>query len=140
MNNFKEGQVVRIGKNCTYSVEKNNPRDVDGIILEATTKMGGGEYRYKVQWGSGVVNQYYYQRDLESVTRITMSNIIEKFKLITKTEPDKSAIKAGIRTTGDVFTSDGQTLFMEYLYQQNKDDFDKVVVQPILVDVEKDNK
>lgn len=65
---------------------------------------------------------------------IKMGSIIEKIKIAAKSEPDKSAIKAGIRTTSDDFTSEGKEAFLEYLYQKNKTDFDTVVVQPILTE------
>lgn len=65
-----------------------------------------------------------------------MTNIIEKFKLLTKGEPDRSAVKAGVRTIDDKFTTDGQTLFIEFLYQKNKADFDTEVIQNLLKDKE----
>lgn len=65
-----------------------------------------------------------------------MSNLIEKFKFLTKSEPEKSFIKAGIIDANGNLTTDGQALLIQYLLEKTKDDFNKDVVQPLLKDSE----
>lgn len=65
-----------------------------------------------------------------------MSSISEKIKLLTKGEPEKSNIKAGLRTVNDEFTEEGKGAFLEYLYQESKDDFKTKIADPINKDKE----
>ncbi len=114
-NYGKCGKVVRID---TYSSTPVEVRYDDGC------RGLGKEWNYTL---------------VKKNNKFSMTNIIEKIKLLTKSEPDKSAIKAGLRNTSDEFTCDGKEAFIEYLYQKNKADFDTTIVQPILKD-EANNK
>lgn len=64
-------------------------------------------------------------------------NVIEKFALAMKGEPEKSFIKAGIMNTNETLTDDGTKVFMAYLLKKHKDDFKKEVVDPILAEESK---
>lgn len=65
---------------------------------------------------------------------ITM-NIIEKFKLALKSEPQKSFRKAGITNGDDILTEDGQKIFLSWLLNEKyAADFKKEVVDGLLED------
>lgn len=61
-------------------------------------------------------------------------NLVEKFALAFKTEPEKSFIKAGIMNPDSSMTDDGKELFMTYLLKKNGGDFKTTVVDPILAE------
>lgn len=105
-----------------------------GTIIDI--KSGIATWPYYVDIDGSDEREDFAEQDLELLekNKTLMSSLIEKIKIAAKSEPDKSAIKAGIRTTSDDFTQDGREAFIEYLYQKNKADFDTVVVQPILTE------
>lgn len=67
-------------------------------------------------------------------------SIINKIKLFKKGEPEKSNIKAGLRTVDDEFTSEGKEAFLEFLYQANKAAFKTEVADPINAELEAEKK
>ena len=52
-----------------------------------------------------------------------MSNLLNKFKLALKTEPDKSLIKHGITDSEGTLTSEGETLYKNWQFQRDKQAF-----------------
>lgn len=70
---------------------------------------------------------------INSSTNMSSLTLIEKIRLASKSEPEKSFIKAGVTNMDGTFTDQGKVAFFEYLLQANKDDFNTKVVQPILV-------
>lgn len=60
-----------------------------------------------------------------------MSGIMEKFKVSILTEPDKSFRKLGITNGDGLLTSEGTELFLNFLFQRNKEDFYKEVVKKL---------
>lgn len=63
---------------------------------------------------------------------------MSKFQLATKSEPEKSFIKAGILSMDGSFTPDGRAIFLQYLLGKNGDAFKTDVVDGIRADDEKE--
>lgn len=60
----------------------------------------------------------------------------ERFQMLTKGEPEKSFIKAGIMDMSGSLTADGRELWTQWLVKKFGDDFKKEVVDPILAEEE----
>ena len=63
-------------------------------------------------------------------------NLIEKYYLMTKGEPERSFFKAGITDKQDLLTTEGSQLFLNFLLNKFGADFKKEVVDPILAEEE----
>lgn len=61
-------------------------------------------------------------------------SLIEKIKLASKAEPEKSFIKAGITTMSGDFTTEGKDAFLSWLLEENKTAFNTDIVQPLLAE------
>lgn len=59
---------------------------------------------------------------------------LEKFALVFKSEPEKSFRKAGITNGDDLFTDEGQKIFLSWLLKKYGGDFKTEVVDPILAE------
>lgn len=70
----------------------------------------------------------------------TMDTLIKAWKNLTVTEPNKSRRAAGITDENDVLTSDGESLYLNYLLQNDDGQFDTKVVQPIVAAKEAEKK
>ena len=64
-------------------------------------------------------------------------NIIEKFKLALKPEPEKSFLKKGITDTDGMLTSEGTSLYLSWKLSQDKKAFNDEVISKIELDEEK---
>lgn len=73
----------------------------------------------------------------EVIFKSTIMNLVEKFKLALKSEPEKTFIKAGVTTADGALTPDGKALFGAYLLNKHGADFKKDVVDPIVAAEEK---
>lgn len=141
MAQFEVGQVVKLAASCSYASTSSsmNPKNVEGIITEF--KLIGGEDRYEIRWDTGSTNSYYYNKDLEFIkSKKNNMNIVKVFKNLTRTEPEKSAVKAGILDENNTLTSDGKELLLAYLYDGVKVDFNTKVVQPIITALAEESK
>lgn len=58
-------------------------------------------------------------------------NLIDKFRLAAKGEPEKSFVQKGITNIDGTFTTDGWELFKMFLLEEHKDDFKTNVVDAI---------
>lgn len=65
------------------------------------------------------------------ITKNTMT-LIATVRNLFRSEPEKSFIKTGIMNDNATFTPEGRDLFIDYLLQQNKEAFNKDLVQPLL--------
>lgn len=122
-----------------YSTER-----FSGSIFKIISSDNIGMYPYKVKVikkGKGyesVDSVHSWNDDEEGDmvfiknNKLNMSSIIEKFKLLTKAEPDKSFIKAEITEMDGSFTTDGRMLFEQWQLEKNKVAFNAEVAQPIL--------
>jgi hypothetical protein len=71
---------------------------------------------------------------IEETNPIKNMNLVQKFKLMTKSEPEKSFIEKGIMDENEALTEDGKTLFTAYLLQRFKAEFKTDVVDKIELD------
>lgn len=100
----------------------------DGVEIIIKCISDGGRiihegYAFNVHWAI-----------LSNSKQSTIMNIIQKAKLAITPEPEKSFIKAGIMNTDGTLTSDGQTVLLGYLLEQNKAAFKTDVVDALLAD------
>ncbi len=110
---FKIGDKVRVKSNLqanNYSV------GYEFIISDKSFQPDGahgGVYFPSV--GNGM-----YGEDLEIISNIYKNmNMLEKFALTFKTEPEKSFRKAGIIDSNDTLTADGQKIFLSWLLKDS---------------------
>ncbi len=64
----------------------------------------------------------------------TSMNLLQKFRLSMKGEPEKTFIKAGIIDSDEKFTTEGKELFNAFLLKKFGDDFKKEVVDPLIAE------
>lgn len=76
--------------------------------------------------GSGI-----YENSVTLLNNIKKMGLIEKFRTATKSEPEKSFIKKGITDVGGVLTTEGKEMFLMYLLEKNKEDFNTEIVSKI---------
>lgn len=69
--------------------------------------------------------------------KIIMTNLIKKFNLLTKSEPEKTFIKAGVTDDNGTMTSEGLALFNAFMLSKHGNEFKKEVVDKILEEEEK---
>ena len=69
----------------------------------------------------------------------TMS-LRESFVNLFKTEPEKSFKKLRITNDDGTLNSEGEDLFINFLFAQHKDKFNEEIVQPILSERKEDKK
>jgi hypothetical protein len=152
---FKIGDRVKL-VSSSYVVSHGNPiygkYMVNGKV-EYVTGMVVDILRYrslpvKVSWENDSLN-YYNHSDLEIVKeqevikvnevdcKNIMSTLIQKFKVMTAKEPEKTFIKAGVMNEQFQMTQSGVELFNEFLVQKFKEEFKTEVVDKI---VEEDAK
>jgi len=67
-------------------------------------------------------------------------NLIQKFKLNLKSEPEKTLIKTGIMNQDETLTCEGKDLFFEWLFQANKEKFTEEVASKLLEEQKRDEK
>ena len=66
-----------------------------------------------------------------------MTKLINTFKSITRSEPNKTFVKAGVLTEDLTLTDDGRELFIQYMFDQHADKFKTDVVDKIVKETEK---
>lgn len=71
---------------------------------------------------------------------IKVAGLIEKAKLIFKSEPQRSFQKVGVTDAQDNLTEEGKDLLLNWLLTKNGDEFKKAVVDPILEEEKKEKK
>lgn len=111
----------------------------EGIVTQVTYSTVNSMHFYRVNDRSNWCSESgleFVDEKLNKVINRTMSNIKEKFITALLPEPEKSFRKAGITNGDGLLTSDGQTIFLTWLLNQNKDAFNKEVVQPLLEEKE----
>lgn len=120
----KTGTVVRIGRGtrCDISVEFDD-KFYAGHECGGTAKEGHGRNGSSAEF------------NLINTTSENM-NLVEKFKLASKTEPEKTFIKAGIMSMDGTLTTEGRDLWTAFLVKKFGDDFKTEVVDPILAEIE----
>lgn len=111
-----------------------------GIISKLNYTTYSGEICHMVLVESKGSEYFSAESDLKLLTNKTksMSKLNEIFKSLSRTEPEKSFVKVGITDKNDELTPEGTTLFLSYLLEKNKADFNATVVQPLLAEQEKE--
>lgn len=66
-----------------------------------------------------------------------MSNLITTFKNITRSEPNKTFVKAGVMNEDLSLTSEGKELFIQFMFDKHATEFKTEVVDAILAEQEK---
>lgn len=79
----------------------------------------------------------FYENHLVLKTKTFMSNLIEKFRLLSKGEPEASFIKAGVQTIDGAITTEGKDLYATWRFEQDKAQFNTDVVQKLLAEESK---
>lgn len=149
MTKFKVGNKVE-WLSCSYSSDKKNcakfvkhgdspERGWQGeIVSESDEGWWIASYTNPVSLREMCMATTEENLKLISSNNKTNMTLIEKIRLATKSEPEKSFITAGITTMAGDFTSEGKEAFFMYLLEKNKDDFDTTVVQPLIEADKKD--
>ena len=125
---FKEGDVVKLKNSCT------NCNEGEICTLHFGTKTGS-DIENLFAWGAGGNANCSCKYNWVLITKSTntiMGNIIDKVRKMRLQEPEKSFVKAGIANTDGTLTAEGKQLFDEWIFEQNKVDFNDEVVQPLL--------
>jgi hypothetical protein len=112
-----------------------------GQIVIIGKKYNGWETRIRGN-GSGededncimINGNYFHPNDLEIINNNEQSTMTlkEKFLLALKSEPEKTFRKAGITNGDDMLTTEGTELFLNFLFEKNKTEFKKEVVDEII--------
>lgn len=128
---FERGDWIYIRSGAKYHSGKRVK------IIEIQPGQGNQTYRCTDIMGTEwwVYNSDIIPNELRTNPK-NMNSLTEKIRLLKKPEPEKSFIKAGVTTMSGDFTSEGQVVFLQYLLEKNKDDFNTTVVQSILADKE----
>lgn len=143
MSKFKVGDRIKYTSN-RHSDHESNPLwggccgYVIGSIYEITALV---TCPIKVNWDNNLSNSYY-ETDLELVEekptkKTIMSNLITTFKNITRTEPNKTFVKAGVMNEDLTLTSEGTELFIQFMFDKHATEFKTEVVDAILAEQEK---
>lgn len=144
---FKVGDKCRVIKGFEDKCGSFYQPDARYIII---TEIVGNNpyYRYdvynnddkKITWCSFCFKDEHLEL-FTGVNKISfMTNLIEKIKMMTKGEPDKTFIKVGITDKEDNLTPDGQAAYLNWKFQQDKAAFNIEVAQPLLAEIEKETK
>lgn len=113
------------------SLQENSGTNKGKII---TIKSFYGSEDYEATDGSCWTDGYL----LENFIKLTKNNnklmgkLTQIYKSITRTEPDKTFIKAGVLGEDLELTPEGNDLFISYLFALNKDAFKSAVVDVIV--------
>lgn len=108
------------------------------------------KYNYSVEGWTGIVKNIHNDTefidagdyvdldfncfDLIKSNNIINMNIIQKFSMMLKGEPEKSFFKAGITNSDYTFTNDGKEIFLQWLLKKNGELFKTEVVDGLLAD------
>ena len=85
------------------------------------------------------VTDNYKRGDIIQVPakKTIMSNLITTFKNITRTEPNKTFVKAGVMNEDITLTSEGKELFIQFMFDKHAAEFKTDVVDKIIAEQEK---
>lgn len=95
---------------------------------------------WNVMFDHGFGCEAYYESNLTLIEDKKNMNILEKFTIALKSEPEKTFRKTGITNGDDLLTEDGQKIFLSWLLKKNGETFKAEVADGLLKDVEDKNK
>jgi hypothetical protein len=113
--------------------------DVQKFWGESYPRMWGADFGHKsfdMHKMIAELSAYYYKKD----NKKTMSNIKLIYRNLTRTEPEKTFVKAGIMDEELNLTEDGEEMFIAYMFEQNKEAFKKDVADKVLAEIESAKK
>ena len=135
MSKFKVGQNVRVIKATQFDIEDHGI--FNGLETRIIKDDGHDHNQYYLEFNpTRCMSEDQLELVEESINsnKVINMNIIQKFALALKAEPQKSYQKAGITDSSDMLTEDGTKIFLTYLI--NKDtDFKTQVVDELLKEV-----
>lgn len=135
MAKFKRGDKAVMLQDTGQGLKKGDiiVIDEDSSHIPMVNRVTGGRFCINEAHA-----EIYYS---DNTTKSTfMTSLINKLKLATKSEPEKSFIKLGIMDINEKFTAEGKEIFDNYLYEQHKATFKTDVVDPIIAEDEKEAK
>lgn len=129
MSIFKVGDKVR----CVWNDNGTNEYiGEEGKIINVHIS---DKYPYTVDFSSCD----FKAEELELISnKNIIMNLVEKFQIALKSEPEKSFLKADIIDSSGVLTSDGQKVFFSWLLKKYGEDFKKEIVDDLLKEDKKD--
>lgn len=151
MSKFKVGDRVIGNKEASewYSITVEGWIGTVESVREDDFQAGGYTLRYKhfdlverpltLRTGSAELldNETFTVGNFTTKKTNIMTNLITTFKNITRSEPNKTFVKAGVMHEDLSLTSEGQQLFIQYLFDKHATEFKKDVVDAILAEQEK---
>lgn len=131
MNVFEVGQ--RVKRVAGGSCGNTNVGDVG--VVKAANKMGYGIIRLDrgVETDEVWAGNYVLVENNNKITNL-MQNLVQKYRLLTASEPEKSFIQAGVMNDKFELTADGKSLFETFMFEKYKNDFKTEVVEKILAE------
>lgn len=132
MNPFKVGDTVRCVNTCGIKGNSTNK------LIEGATYIVKEITLHQVDVGLGYV--FFHERFELINNKIKQHNnmsMLEKFKLLTMGEPQKTFVKAGIADSDGELNTEGKELFTAFLLAKHGDEFKKNVVDKL---IEEDKK
>lgn len=141
MSKFKVGDRVNVRRGrdnqtgyCPYLDNYLNCKVVEINSTSYTVYSGDDNYNY-----IGLFNDSELELvgTLTNKTKIIMTNLITTFKNITRTEPNKTFVKAGVMNEDLSLTSEGKELFIQFMFDKHATEFKTEVVDAILAEQEK---
>lgn len=144
---FKVGDKIKYKSDHILGRPSQDKGKLNEYTILAVDEKGRG-YIYRQDNPDGISGTDYkdftWQVELDNVDIISSKtiynnmNILEKFALMTKAEPEKSFIKAGIMEVSGALTEDGANIFTMYLLNKFGADFKKEVVDGLIADEKED--
>lgn len=144
MVEFKVGNYVRMTNDCSGSIKGNiyllrydNTYGNDNTLLYAWDK----EVEKLGKGGCSCHNKWELVEDIKKInadqkSEVQNMDLVSIVKNMFRTEPEKSFIKAGIMNSDNSLTIGGKEVFINYLFELNKADFNTKIVQPLLTEQE----
>lgn len=137
MSKFKVGDHVVGNHPNVYGITNlgwkgeviNISSDGRQIAVQALPGSGSGTYTVK--------EEYFDLIKSTTITTTIMTNLTQKFRLLTKSEPEKTFIEKGIMDINENLTAEGRDLFNAFLFEKHKAEFKTEVVDKLVDEPEK---
>lgn len=134
---------LKVGDTFIYTDEMDERQDKGRFRLRGEALIqeiecsGNREYYivdFKESFSFGYMVRCDIVDDLIKTNQFFMTNLLEKFKMALKTEPDKSLIETGVTNIDGKPTSEGIALFHNWLFEKYKAEFAKDVLPALKED------
>ncbi len=141
MSKFKVGDKVKIinaSTNDSYWLSRVGQIGEVERIENSPRTWGGLLHPYMITIGNRT-NSFPEEHlaPEHTLTKTTSMNLITTFKNITRTEPNKTFVKAGVMNEDLSLTSEGKELFIQFMFDKHATEFKTDVVDAILAEQEK---